>query len=319
MSSNVQRFLHESGLKILAVSDLSACEYSLLTFLLNSAMTGMDNLLSSEHEISTIIGSSDREVRQTIEDLHGRHFIKSRYGSGTAAPNMQSLSLQIQWDIERWKLGIKEIPSHNEAIILPFRRANTRLAVVEGHHDDSSSHTKENASKNDAHQDTSERIVHAFNNGRNLDDHELKKTKELSSILIAAHPIDQILVMIRHFGKRIPTLSLLASNWAQYAEQYEDEHLTLDFAGLRQKQHDLDQKVRDASLRALERSDVTNLSDEEVNVLNVLAHHRHPRRQLFWAFQMRNRYPKLADFFKDTHSLMLPITEGGKVVKMPTD
>ena len=318
MNSNIQRFLQDSGLKILAVSDLTACEYSLLTFLLNSAMTGLDNLLSSEHEISTIIGYSAREVRQTIEDLHARHFIKSRYGNGTAAPNMQSLSLQIQWDIERWKLGVKETPSHNEAIILPFRRAITRLAALEGRHIDSSS-PKENLGRSDAHLDTSERIVEAFNNGRELDDRDLQKTKEVSAVLIAAHPIDQILLLIRHFGRRIPTLSILASNWAQYAQQFEDEHMTLDFVGLRQKQHDLDQKVRDASLKALDRRDVTDLSDEESNVLNVLAYHRHPRRQLFWAFQMRNRYPKLADFFKDTHSLMLPITEGDKVVKMPTD
>ena len=125
--------------------------------------------------------------------------------------------------------------------------------------------------------------------------------------------------MIRHFGKRIPSLSLLASNWAQYVEKYEDEHLTIDFVGVRKKHHDLDQKVRDASLSALERRDMTELSEEEGNVLNVLAYHRHPRRQLFWAFQMRNRYPKLAEFFKATQDLMLPITEGDMVVKLTTD
>jgi hypothetical protein len=318
MNSNIQRFLRESGLKILAVADLSACEYSLLTFLLNSAMTGLENLLSSESEIASIIGYTPREVRQTIEDLHSRNFIKSRYGSGTAAPNMQSLSLQIQWDLDRWKLGIKEIPTHNEAIILPFRRPITRLAVVEdGRQDGANSHS--NTVKNEADGDTHDRILDAFRNGRDLDEREMKLSQEIASALIAAHPIDQILILIRHFGRRIPTLSLLASNWAQYAEQYEDEHLTLDFVGLRQKHHELDQKVRDASCRALERREQTDLSEEESNVLNVLANHRHPRRQLFWAFQMRNRYPKLSDFFKDTQSLMLPITQDGTVVKMPTD
>jgi hypothetical protein len=315
MNSNIQRFLRESGLKILSVSDLSACEYSLLTFLLNSAMTGMENLLSSEREIASIIGHSARDVRQSIEDLHGRNFIKCHYGNGTAAPNMQSLGLQIQWDVERWKLGIKEIPSHNEALILPFRRAVTRLTVVEG----TKEAPQENSDSADPHGDTASRVINAFSKGRDFDERDLETTKQLSAVLIAAHPIDQILVMIRHFGKRIPSLSLLASNWAQYVEKYEEEHLTIDFAGVRKKQHDLDQKVRDASLSALDRKDMTDLSEEEGNVLNVLAYHRHPRRQLFWAFQMRNRYPKLAEFFKATQDLMLPITEGDKVVKMPTD
>ncbi len=318
MNSNIQRFLRESGLKILSVSDLSACEYSLLTFLLNSAMTGMENLLSSEREIASIIGHSARDVRQSIEDLHGRNFIKCHYGNGSAAPNMQSLGLQIQWDVERWKLGIKEVPSHNEALILPFRRAVTRLTVVPDTRQDPDK-SQENSGSSDPHGDTASRIINAFSNGRDFDERDLEATKQLSAVLIAAHPIDQILVMIRHFGKRIPSLSLLASNWAQYVEKYEDEHLTIDFVGVRKKHHDLDQKVRDASLSALERRDMTELSEEEGNVLNVLAYHRHPRRQLFWAFQMRNRYPKLAEFFKATQDLMLPITEGDMVVKLTTD
>jgi hypothetical protein len=34
---------------------------------------------------------------------------------------------------------------------------------------------------------------------------------------------------------------------------------------------------------------------------------------------MRIRYPKLSVFFSDTHNLMLPITQSGTVVRMPSD
>jgi hypothetical protein len=152
-----------------------------------------------------------------------------------------------------------------------------------------------------------------------LDEHEKSVNRKVAEALGAAHPVDQILVMIRHFDKRIPTLSLLASNWDQYAEQYEDEHQKLDLFGQRQKQFELDQKVREAAQSAFERREQLDLSEEETQVLDLLANHRHPRRQLFWAYQMRIRYPKLTSFFSDTHSLMLPITQNGTVVKMPSE
>jgi hypothetical protein len=159
----------------------------------------------------------------------------------------------------------------------------------------------------------------AFSRGREIDEHERKINRKVADALEAAHPVDQILVMIRHFNQRIPSLSLLASNWDQYAELYEDEHQKLDLFGQRQKQFEQDQKVRDAAQSALERREQLDLSEEESQVLDLLANHRHPRRQLFWAYQMRLRYPKLSSFFTETHSLMLPITQNGTVVKMPTE
>lgn len=318
MNTNIQRFLRESGLKVLAVSRMNSCEYSVVMYLLNAAMTGLENLITTENELSSIIGHSPREVRQAIEELEARHIIKSRYGDGTQAPKFQSLSLGLQWDLSRWKLGLKEVPSHHEAVILPFRRGFPKLSVVEGkRHDDHSDRPLIHKPHSD--EDTTQRIIDAFSRGRDLDEHERKINKQVAEALGAAHPVDQILVMIRHFDHRIPTLSLLASNWDHYVEQYENEHQKLDLFGQRQKQHELDQKVREAAQHALERREQLDLSEEETQVLDLLANHRHPRRQLFWAYQMRIRYPKLNGFFTETHSLMLPITQSGTVVKRPTE
>lgn len=318
MNANIQRFLRESGLKVLAVSRMNSCEYSIVMYLLNAAMTGLENLITTESELGSIIGHSPREVRQAIEELESRHIIKSRYGDGSQTPKFQSLSLGLQWDLSRWKLGLKEVPSHHEAVILPFRRGFPKLSVVEGkRHEDHADRPLIHKAHSD--EDTTQRITDAFSRGRDLDEHERKINRQIAAALGAAHPVDQILLMIRHFDHRIPTLSLLASNWDHYVEQYENEHQKLDLFGQRQKQHELDQKVREAAQYALERREQLDLSDEEMQVLDLLANHRHPRRQLFWAYQMRIRYPKLTGFFSETHSLMLPITQSGTVVKMPTE
>lgn len=318
MNTNLQRFLRESGLKVLAVSNLSSCEYSIIMYLLNSSMTGLENLLTTEHELALVIGYGAREVRQSIDSLESRHLIKSRYGDGSQSPQLQSVSLAMQWDMSKWKLGIKESTSHHEAVILPFRRGMPKLSIVEG-------------KKSDDHLDrpiivrvptdaeTTQRILDIFSRGRDLDDHEMQTNLRVAEALTQAHPVDQILVMIRHFEHRIPTLSLLASNWDQYAQQYEDEHQKLDLFGQRQKQIELDQKVREAAQLILDKLDNLELSADEVQVLDLLANHRHPRRQLFWAYQMRIRYPNLVTFFTDTHSLMLPITQNGTIVKMPLE
>jgi hypothetical protein len=318
MNSHLQMFLRESGLKVLAVSHLSSCQYSIIMYLLNSAMTGLDNLITTESELAGTISHDARDVREAIEDLSARHLVKSRYGDGSQTPKFQSLSLSMNWDMSRWKLGHKEFPTHHEAVILPFRRGAPTLSVVEGkRHDDHIERPLIHKAHSD--EDTTQRILDLFLRGRDLEESEKKTSRKVAQALGMAHPVDQILIIIRHFDKRIPTLSLLASNWDQYVEQYENEHLMLDMHSQRQRQSELDQRVRDAANDVLERRSDLELSDDEIQVLDLLANHRHPRRQLFWAYQMRIRYPKLKGFFVENHELMLPITQAGTVVKFPSE
>lgn len=322
MNNHITRFFRESGLKVLAIADLNACEYSILFYLLNCAMSGLDNLITNESELASIIGHNALDVRDALDRLSGRHIVKCNYGDGTQSPKLQSLSLGMNWEISKWQIGQNQIGAttsdHHEALIFPFRRGAPNLQILEGQrHQDS-------FERPIIHRPASEieawhRIFESFSRGRNMDEYEYKTTEKVAETLSHAHPVDQVLLMIRHFGQRIPTLSLLASNWAHYAEQYEQENQKLDLFEVRQKQFEMDQKVRDASTVLLEKRVDLDLSEEEIQVLELLAHHRHPRRQLFWAHQQRIRYPKLTSFFADVHSLMLPITQTGQVVKMSTD
>lgn len=205
---------------------------------------------------------------------------------------------------------------HHEAIIFPFRKGAPNLQLLEGRRHDASA-DRPIIHKVATEMEAWNRVFDSFIRGRDLDEHEHKTTQKVAKAMALAHPIDQILIMIRHFGQRIPTLSLLASNWEHYVEQYEQEHQKLDLFEVRQKQSELDQKARDAATVMLEKRADLELSDEEVQILELLAMHRHPRRQLFWAYQQRIRYPKLSNFFADTNDLMLPITQTGQVVKKP--
>jgi len=51
--------------------------------------------------------------------------------------------------------------------------------------------------------------------------------------------------------------------------------------------------------------------------LKVIIHHQHPRRQLYWAYKLHERYPKLSEFFEDNAELMLSVTTQGTVIRKP--
>jgi hypothetical protein len=76
-----------------------------------------------------------------------------------------------------------------------------------------------------------------------------------------------------------------------------------------------DAKVRENALAILEHKEEHELSYEEIAVLETLTQHNHPRRQLFWAYQTRGRYPKLRRFFKENKKYMLAVTTNGSVIK----
>ncbi len=321
MNLNINRFFRDSGLKVLAISNLNACEYAILFYLLNCAISGLENLISNESELGSIIGHSTNDIRLALERMASRSIIKLHYGDGTQSPSLQSVSLGINWDISKWKLMTHDEETaprnHHEAIIFPFRKGSPNLQLIDGTRYENN--PKPSIQKPAAEVEAWQRIFDSFIRGRDIDEHESESNKQVARTLSLAHPIDQILVLVRHFNQRIPTLSLLASNWAHYAELYEQESQKLDLFEVRQRQTELDQKARDAAMNILSKSKDLDLSEEEIQILELLSNHRHPRRQLFWAYQQRIRYPKLAKFFTEVHNLMLPITQTGQVVKMPTE
>ena len=304
MERLIDKFARESGFKVLAMSRLSVVEYSVVMYLINCAASNLGEVITTELELSSLIGYNEKDVRKALERLTQRQMIIIRYASAHANPDKNSVRLGLQFDLSKWMLDFERDVTAKDAVVFPFRRqGQSHLQVV----------TKA-GKKDEVNQPTWQRVVDAFVNVRRDDEADYSETEQAAKMLVETHPVDQLLLLIRHFKHRIPTLSLLAGSWQHFQELFEDETQKVDILGARQKHEELDQKLRDAAQKFLDRHANEVLTDEERTVLDILMKHRHPRRQLFWAFQTRGRYPNLAPFFNENQGLMLAVTSTGKIV-----
>lgn len=308
--SSFKNFVGESGLKVLAMARLNQCEYSVMLYLLNCSASGLEEFITTERELSSLIGYTEREVNEAITTLAARHIIKLRYGDHQSAHNdRQSVRIGPQFDMNSWQLNFDKDVNSSDAIVFPFRRADgAHLVGMNGDKIDLPKHVNRSIP-------TWQRALESFTKNRDLTDIDMRNATASAKVLVDTHPVDQVLLMIRHFGARIPTLSLLASSWQHYQEMFEEENQKVDLMGARQKHNDIDSKVRDSAETLIGRKDELSLTEEEITVLDILVRHRHPRRQLFWAYQTRSRYPNLKNFFESNMDNMLPVTSSGNVIK----
>ncbi len=215
----------------------------------------------------------------------------------------------LEFETEKWQLDFLRDASAKDAIVYPFRRGGQQtFKVLPGE-------KKKKREPGSSAIETWERISREFARGRTLDDGELEETESSAKILMDTHPVDQTLIFLRHFGLRIPSLSLLASSWQHYQELFESETQKVNLLDVRQKHLELDESLRQDARHFLDKGEELELSEEERGVLSILIKHRHPRRQLFWAFQLRSRYPRLKEFFDKNAGVMIAVTSGGVVVK----
>lgn len=305
------RFMRESGFKVLALAKLSQCEYSIMLYLFNCAVSGLDQIITTQTELASLTGYSDDEISKSIGELASMNIIRVHYGDSAGIdPANVSMRVYIQYQVNKWVISNEVEKSSQDAVVFPFRRqGRSNLQVLDGEKKDVK------VRKPGDEQTTWKRVYDSFASGRDLSGEDQEQAVEAAHVLVDTHPVDQVLLMIRHFGHRIPTLSLLASSWQHYQEQFEEETQKVDLLGARQKHLELDQKVRDQARALLDDEDNKELGEEEKTVLQILIKHRHPRRQLFWAYQLRSRYPGLSGFFSDNMNLMLSVTSGGTIVK----
>lgn len=302
-----QTFVFESGLKVLAMARLSECEYSIVFYLLNCAASGLDELITTSRELSSLVGYDEATLQENLSRLSGRNIIRVKRQENTpVTPDRPSLRIGIQWEISQWALNFESDITSHDAVVFPFRRGNN-LHLIEMPEKSDAIITKV--------QPTWKRVFNEFAEDRRLEEEELRQAERDSRILVETHPVDQVLLMLRHFQHRIPTLSLLASSWQHYQEVFESETQKVDLMGARQKHLEQDDYLRKIVHSTLEKREELSLSEEEVNVLEILNSHRHPRRQLFWAYQSRSRYPNLKGFFSENSRIMLPVTSNGIVIK----
>lgn len=311
-------FIRNSGFKVLAMARLTQCEYSIVLYIINCSASGLDQFITTEEELASLIGFDHEEIRSSLENLASRHIIKIHYGD-TQTQNLdhQSLRVGLEYNLSHWHLDFTENATSSDAIVFPFRRiGQVNLTVLPGR-ELNKHHEKGDREEKESDESTWERVAQAFFQGRSFDDQEWERAYGAAKILVETHPVDQVLLMIRHFKERIPTLSLLASSWQHYQELFENETQKVDLLDARLKHKESDHQLREKAREILNRAEGQTLTDEEVTVLNILISHRHPRRQLFWAYQLRSRYPHLEEFFNDNKKYMLPVTTKGSVWKVP--
>lgn len=303
-----QTFMSESGFKVLAMARLAQCEYSIVLYLMNCAVSGLHDLITTEKELASLIGYSEDEVKKATESLVARNIIHVKAHDAQATRGKASLRIGMEYNIHLWQQTFdKDVDSH-DAVVFPFKREGNVHFLPQ--RDPDLTPTIKHPLP------TFKRIVNAFKEGRDdLSDSELINAERDAKILVDTHPVDQCLLMIRHFGTRVPTLSLLASAWQHYQTLYDEETVKVDILEARHKHIEMDHRLRDAIEILLQQKDELKLSEEEKDMLEVLSNHRHPRRQLFWAYQSRSRYPKLKDFFDHNSFLMLPVTSSGNIFK----
>ncbi len=304
------RFVKDSGLKVLALAKLSSSEYSIVVYLLNCSASGIEQLITTDDDLSHLLGHDVKEIQKSLLALAQRNIIKQSFSDVSNTPNKDPMRLALNTEHRRWALELSKEASSNDAIVYPFIRRPAKFQVIEG---------KKAAGEKNSESEIStwKRVVHLFIQGKSLDEDELMQAEESAKILVDTHPVDQILLFIHYFKTRIPTLSLLASSWQHFEEIYEAETQKVDIFDARQKHIEMDKKLREAATKFLETK--KELEPDEKSVLEILIHHRHPRRQLFWAYQLKSRYPKLDAFFSEHGYLMLPVTSSGTVVKRPQD
>jgi hypothetical protein len=307
---NIRQFTQSSGFKVLAMARLTQCEYSVALYLINCAFSGLDQVLTIESELASLIGYGEKELADAIRSLTGRKIIRLRYSDATVTSTENpSMRVGLEFDTEKWLLDFQIDASAKDAIVYPFRRSGQlNLKVLPGN-------KKEKKPSANGARETWERICDEFARGRTLEELEIEESQSSARILIETHAVDQILILLKHFSMRIPSLSLLASSWQHYQELFETETQNVNLLDARQKHLEMDENLRERARQLLDKAESLDLNEEDQGVLSILIKHRHPRRQLFWAFQLRSRYPNLKVFFDENYGVMIPVTSAGLVVK----
>lgn len=290
------KFMKDAGFKILALSRLNSLQYSVILYLINCSASGMDAIHTTHSEFASLMGYDEDKLREGLNFLAEKNMINIYPGDKT--PN--SVRISFEFDISQWTITQAQNLTHGDALVFPFmsQKNEKKLSAL-----------KKNS------ESSWQTILNEYIQEQNSNTIDLPTETRAAKLLAETHPPSQVSIILKHFGTRIKSLSLLASSWQHFQELFESEITKVDMDDARKKHHALDEQLRKVARDHLTKAPQNNLSDEEVAVLKVLVYHQHPRRQLYWAYQLHERYPNLQTFFVDHANLMLSITSNGTVIK----
>jgi hypothetical protein len=334
----LKTFVDKGGFKLLAVSRLSTGGYATVCYLLNCLAAGVEEVVTSYGELSVLLGIPERLIRTSIQELADTNIVLRSQSQGA-----KNMILRLNLDPNMWRNLRKETqkkkrPSlgdaHNVRSLRPQKptvgNGHQPLREVAAMEMDpgkgmtprealvfpsSSFHKRDNSSQDSpSHLLAEQQVLERFSSVRGT---SIDREKELAyaGLLCENHPLDQILSIIDAFGKEVPSLGLLAGAWLHYSERInhlEKEELSLE--AYRRKSETMLRKLRQLAAAELKRAQSlkVTLSAEEELLLRIFMRHEQPRKQLYWALQVRERYPHLKDFFSATQDMALKAPSTGQ-------
>lgn len=295
----LNRFVKDAGFKILALSSLSSPQYAIALYLINCSASGMDEIATTYSEFSSLMGYKEDSLREALISLAEKNMIRLLPGDSSD----HSIKISFEFDVHTWNIQATKRLTPREVLVFPFiSQKNKGKLSVQNHNE---------------YVDTPawESILNEYIQEQDSNTVDLPTETKAAHLLAETHPVNQVSIILKHFGKRIKSLSLLASSWQHFQELFESETQKIDMEDARKKHHALDEQLRQNARDLLGKAPENHFTEEEAAVLKVIIYHQHPRRQLYWAYQLHERYPKLESFFFDNASLMLSITTHGTVIK----
>jgi hypothetical protein len=300
---NLRNFGERGGFKVLAVARLSSCSYSLVLYVLNCLVAGIDEIVSSTGELSVLLGVSEKQVKFAIDELSENNILSITKKHG------KTLVLKMNLDPEKWK-NLRSSPERNKRVlgdaknlhsIIPQKNLNEKpkpIKVTLSSHEALLFPNKKKTKHEGIHDEKLNKIIKIFtqNQKNNID---LEKETDFAKLLLENHPIDQIISLINFFSKEIPSLSMLAGAWFHYLNKYREETAEVDdLNAFRRKHEDYDKKIRNLAyfeLKKIQKEKKSISADEEL-LLHILMRHEQPRKQLYWALKAKEKYPGLIVF-----------------------
>lgn len=326
-SLNFRRFEERGGFKLLAQARLSAPAAALIFNLLNELVAHVEEVVTSAAELAHSLGVSERQVKSALVELKNSGIIQLTERNGTTC------LLKMNLDPTQWQEVSKASERKTRSRLGDAKNVRTlhpQPPVPNGSQPvDMSSievlHGREPIKKRRAKSQGTEpstgsveheaiRIFEAFLDTRG-DGVESDRSKELSfaHLLAESHPTEHVLQLLTHYRSEIASLSLLAGAWVHYFDAYQkhqEEHVSLE--SYRKKHSAAEKQIRSLAQTELKKLQAHKsiLNSDEQLLLSIFLRHEHPRKQLYWALKVRERYPHLHDFFAVTADLALPPGNG---------
>jgi hypothetical protein len=306
---NLRDFWELGGFKVLAVARLASCSYSLVLYVLNCFVAGIDEIVSSTGELSILLGVPERQVKLAVEELSDSNILSVTRKHG------RTLVLKMNLDPEKWK-NLRSTPERSKRILgdaknlhslIPQKNISSKAKPIKVSLSSQEalmfpkkviSHNKNSKNIDINQNEEIKKILEAFSE-YHKNQIDIKKESNFAILLLENHPVEQIISLIHFFSKEIQSLSMLAGAWFHYMNKYREETADVDdLNAFRRKHEDFDEKIRTLAsfeLKKIQREKKNITADEEL-LLHILMRHEQPRKQLYWALKAKEKYPGLVLF-----------------------